>query len=132
MLQSVCSRHDGLEHMKMPTKIASLLIAVIFTAMTAPVDAAGEKKPRIGIGFGVGGIGVRIDPIAGTNKRRVRQQKRGKYVAPSRAAKRAQRAYGGKILGVRLRGGVYIVKLRASNQIRNVMVDARTGNIVGR
>jgi len=132
MLPSVCSRHDGTEHMKMPKKIASLLIAMIFAVMTAPVDAAGERKPRAGIGLGVGGIGVRIGPTAGTKKRRIRQHKRGKFIAPSRAAKRAQRAFPGKILGVRLRGGVYVVKLRASNHIRIVLVDARTGQIVGR
>jgi len=132
MLQSVCSRHNGSENMKMPTKIASLLIAVVFAVITAPFEAAGDTKPRICIGLGVGGIGVRVGPSVTTQTRRVRQKKRGKLVAPSRAAKRAQRAYGGKILGVRLRGGVYIVKLRASNQIRNVKVDARTGNILGR
>jgi len=120
--------------MKMPAKITSLLAAIVFAAMAMPADAAGKKKPRIGVGIGVGvgGIGVRIGPARVPNKRRVRQKRRDKLVAPSRAAKRAQRAFGGKILGVRLRGGVYIVKLRASNQIRNVRVDARTGHILGR
>ena len=125
-------RRNGLEQMKMPTKITSLLVAVFFATMAMPVDAAGKKKPRIGVGIGVGGVGIRVGPVRVLNKRKTRRNRRDNTIAPSMAARRAQGVYGGKILGVRLRGGVYIVKLRGSGRIRKVRVDARTGNILGR
>ncbi len=55
----------------------------------------------------------------------------GGFIAPSEAAKRAQHAFGGKILAVRLRGAFYIVKLRGKGHVRKVRVNAITGRVVG-
>lgn len=55
----------------------------------------------------------------------------GGFIPPSVAAKRAQRAYGGKILAVRLRGTFYVVKLRGKGHVRKVRVNAITGRVVG-
>jgi len=118
--------------MTMPKKIISLLAAIIIAALTIPAEADRKRKPRIGIGIGPGGIGIHIGPAKiRKKKRRIRRERRGNLIAPSRAAKRAQGAYGGKILGVRLRGGVYIVKLRGAGRIRKVKVDAKSGQILG-
>ena len=117
--------------MKMPKKIVSLLAAIMVAALTIPAEADRKRKPQIGIGIGPGGIGIRIGPAQIRKKRRIRRERRGNLIAPSRAAKRAQGAYGGKILGVRLRGGVYIVKLRGAGRIRKVKVDAKSGQILG-
>ncbi len=55
----------------------------------------------------------------------------GGFIPPSVAAKRAQRAYGGKILAVKLSGAFYVVKLRGKGQVRKVRVNAITGRVVG-
>ena len=52
-------------------------------------------------------------------------------IPPSVAAKRAQRVYGGKILSVRLRGTMYVVKLRGRGHVRKVRVNAITGHVIG-
>ncbi len=54
------------------------------------------------------------------------------FIPPSVAAKRAQRVFGGKILAVRLRGAIYIVKLRGKGHVRKVRVNAITGRVIGR
>ena len=62
-------------------------------------------------------------------------QNRGEPIIPKYAAARAaQRAVPGKLLDVRLskRGApVYLVKVRDDAQIRIVVVDARTGQVLG-
>jgi Flp pilus assembly protein TadD len=52
-------------------------------------------------------------------------------IPPSVAAKRARRAYGGKILSVSLQGTVYVVKLRGGGLVRNIRVNAITGRVLG-
>ena len=49
---------------------------------------------------------------------------------PSAAVKRAVAAYpGAKPLGVKLRGGVYVVRLRVDGSIIQVGVDPQTGDV---
>ena len=49
---------------------------------------------------------------------------------PSAAVKRAVAAYpGAKPLGVKLRGGIYVVRLRVDGSIIQVGVDPQTGDV---
>lgn len=79
-----------------------------------------------------GAFGLRGDVAAGPVL--VAQTDGGEgLVKPSAAARAAQRVVKGKVLSIDKgdRGGpVYLVKIRGSGEVRMVVVDARTGQVV--
>ncbi|GEM_PF-5818441 len=61
-------------------------------------------------------------------------QGQGDLVKPSVAARAARKVVNGKVLDIAVsdRGGpVYLVKIRSEGQVRLVVVDARTGRVIG-
>ena len=109
------------------------LILALFTIL-APIPGDAEVLlPGTSIDA-VSGDGLRL---AGgkqfQNWRRHRyQDNRGRhFVPPSIAAKRAQQRYGGKVLGVHLFEGIYLVKLRGKGKVWVVRIHAVSGRIIG-
>lgn len=78
---------------------------------------------------------VAMAPAEGPRLEVLAQQTQGgsNLVPPSTAARAAQRVVPGTLLDVQLsqRGSpVYLVKLRGGGQVRVVVVDARTGQVI--
>lgn len=101
-----------------------VLLAVIMPANSAFLGAA------------------KIDHLASANSSvtglapviKVQNNGQGQLVPPSVAGRNAKRCSGGKLLGIRLRGGanpVYIVKVKKGGTVRRLRVNARNGNVLG-
>ena len=106
--------------------LKGVAIILTFLAVALPVEAAT---------LGSSGIAIRhierLDAAPAGRVIRV-QSGSGQLVSPSVAARNARRtAPGSKVLDVKLKRGVYVVKIKNRGQVRRVKVDARSGRVVG-
>ena len=119
-------------NLRLNTLLAAIVLALCLEAAAAEARPK-KRQPGVGIGPGQygGAVGVRTHHSQ-IKLRPKRSEVPGRgFIPPSVAAKRAQRAYGGKILAVRLQGAIYVVKLRGRGYVRRVRVHAITGRVLG-
>ena len=110
------------------------LIPALLVYFALTVTGAQAKQRLWTLGDAPGGFVVRVFSTHAQfeNKHEVPAPEGYEPLPPSRAAKIAQKVYGGKILTVRLIGNFYMVKLRGQGKVRIVRVHAGTGRIMKR
>lgn len=112
------------------------LLSVTAICMSFSAAEAGGTRSLVAISIGPGPGSAPHEsrrlytPTGSKNKRQ--NKPASALIPPSVAAKRAQSAFGGKILSVQRNGTVYLVKLRGDGYVHEVQVNAITGNVIGR
>lgn len=118
--------------MKMRLKMLPLILVLPALVMPDTGDA-GLIRRNTGISAGLGDvtIGIGSNKFQNWRKHRYKGGPGRRFVPPSVAAKRAQQVYGGKVLGVHLFEGIYLVKLRGQGRVWVVRVHAASGRVMG-
>lgn len=105
----------------MRRQIITMIAAL--AAFTAVEMAEAQVRVRPGLAIGFDGAELAQQQQPRTRGLRMR-------IPPSAAIQQAMQAVpGAKPLGVRLRGGTYIVRLKSSGKVVRVGVDAATGAV---